>query len=273
MDSGCSSTDEHERLLGHCRDPGGRMRVSLEQHNVEIQENRRHWERKPVLRKVYSQFGGEIAKRVDRTMPGLVIELGSGMGHIKEHLPDCITTDLFPNEWLDRVEDAYRLTFDTGTVSHLILFDVWHHLEYPGTALREFHRVLVDRGKLIIFDPAMGVLGRFVFGNFHHEPLGLEEEIRWEAPAGSISADFGYYAAQGNASRVFGSSAFREQLPLLARGGDRVLFRAGLSWKRRISRASAIPDGRVAVAESSGHFPLPVSPPCFADAGGAGKAA
>ncbi len=100
-------------------------------------------------------------------MPGLVVELGSGMGHIKEHLPDCITTDLFPNEWLDRVEDAYHLTFDTGAVSHLILFDVWHHLAYPGTALGEFHRVLVDRGKVIIFDPAMGVLGRFVFGNFH----------------------------------------------------------------------------------------------------------
>jgi hypothetical protein len=78
--------------------------------------------------------------------------------------------------------------------------------------LREFYRVLTERGKVIIFDPAMGVLGRFVFGNFHHEPLGLREEIRWEAPAGSIPTDFGYYAAQGNASRVFGSSAFREQL-------------------------------------------------------------
>jgi len=188
------------------------MKVSLEQHNVEIHENRRHWERKPLLRRVYSQFGREIAKRVDRTMPGLVVELGSGMGHIKEHLPDCISTDVFPNEWLDRVENAYNLTFDAGAVSHLILFDVWHHLEYPGTALGEFHRVLSERGKVIIFDPAMGFLGRFVFGNFHHEPLGLGEEIHWEAPAGLMSSDFGYYAAQGNASRVFGSSAFREQL-------------------------------------------------------------
>jgi len=188
------------------------MKVSLEQHNVEIHENRRHWERKPLLRKVYSQFGREIARRVDRAVPGLVVELGSGMGHIKEHLPECITTDVFPNEWLDRVEDAYGLTFETGAVGHLILFDVWHHLEYPGTALTEFYRVLDARGRVIIFDPAMGVLGRFVFGNFHHEPLGLREEIRWEAPAGLPAAEFGYYAAQGNASRVFGASAFRERL-------------------------------------------------------------
>jgi len=188
------------------------MSVSLEQHNIEIHENRLHWERKPLLRKVYSQFGREIAKRVDRAMPGLVVELGSGMGHIKEHLPDCITTDLFPNPWLDRVESAYGLSFNSGEVSHLILFDVWHHLEYPGTALRQFQRVLSERGKVIIFDPAMGVLGRFVFGRFHHEPLGLGEEIYWEAPLGLRPAEFGYYAAQGNASRVFGSSGFRERL-------------------------------------------------------------
>jgi SAM-dependent methyltransferase len=188
------------------------MRVSLEQHNVEIHENRRHWERKPLLRKVYSQFGREIAKRVDPTQPGLVVELGSGMGNIKEHLPDCITTDVFPNPWLDRVENAYALTFADGTVSHMILFDVWHHLQYPGPALREFYRVLTEHGKVIIFDPAMGLLGRFVFGAFHHEPLGLSDEIQWEAPAGLIPEGSGYYAAQGNASRIFGSNAFRDRL-------------------------------------------------------------
>ncbi len=186
--------------------------VSLERHNVEIHENRRHWERRPLLRKVYWQFGREIAKRVDHTQPGLVVELGSGMGYIKEHLPDCITSDLFPNPWLDQVEDAYDLTFAAGSVSHMILFDVWHHLEYPGMALRECYRVLTEHGKVIIFDPAMGVLGRFVFGIFHHEPLGLGDQIQWEVPAGLIREGSGYYAAQGNASRVFGSSAFREKL-------------------------------------------------------------
>jgi SAM-dependent methyltransferase len=188
------------------------MRVSLEQHNLEIQENRCHWERKPLLRRVYSQFGREIAKRVDQTKPGLIVELGSGLGNIKEQLPRCITTDVFPNPWLDRMENAYALAFAEGTVSHIILFDVWHHLEYPGTALREFYRVLTGNGKVIIFDPAMGVLGRFVYGNFHHEPLALNDEIQWEAPESFSRHSPRYYAAQGNASRVFGSTAFREQL-------------------------------------------------------------
>jgi len=188
------------------------MQAGLEQHNIEIHENRRHWERKPLLREVYAQFGREIAKRVDHTQPGLIVELGSGMGNIKQHLPDCITTDVFPNPWLDRVENAYELAFADGAVGHLILFDVWHHLEYPGTALREFYRVLNERGKVIIFDPAMGILGRFVFGSFHHEPLGLDLEIQWEAPDSFSRRSPGYYAAQGNASRIFGSGAFQEQL-------------------------------------------------------------
>ncbi len=134
------------------------------------------------------------------------------MGNIKEHIPACITTDVFANPWLDAIENAYALTFSDHSVSHLILFDVWHHLEFPGSALREFHRVLQPGGRLIIFDPAMGLFGRIVFGLFHHEPLALHDPIVWDAPA-YFSADTNrYYAAQGNASRIFGGHAFDTRL-------------------------------------------------------------
>jgi SAM-dependent methyltransferase len=184
----------------------------IEQHNIEILQNREFWEKKPLLRKVYSQFYREIARRLKPAVPGLIVELGSGMGNIKEHIPQSITTDIFPNPWLDRVENAYHLSFEQAEVGHLILFDVWHHLEYSGTALKEFARVLAPGGRIIIFDPAMGLIGRFVFGHFHHEPLGLEEEIEWNAPDGFAGRETSYYAAQGNASRVFGSEAFKDRL-------------------------------------------------------------
>jgi SAM-dependent methyltransferase len=186
---------------------------SLDQHNIEILENRKLWEKKPLLRKVYSQFYREIARRLKPAVPGFVVELGSGMGNVKEHIPQCITTDIFPNPWLDRVENAYRLSFENGTVSNLILFDVWHHLQYPGTALNEFSRILAPGGRVIIFEPAMGIIGRFVFGHFHHEPLGLEDEIQWNAPGG-FSGEPEYYAAQGNASRVFKDAAFKNDLQM-----------------------------------------------------------
>ena len=173
------------------------------QHDVEIQGNRQAWERKPLLRAVYGGFHRLIASRLDRSVPGLVVELGSGMGSIKEVIPDCVTTDLFPNPWLDRQENAYRLGFAEGTVSNLILFDVWHHLRYPAAALAEFRRVVAPGGRAIIFDPAISWTGRLVYGLFHHEPIGMGLPITWDAPKGFRPADADYFAAQGAATRVF----------------------------------------------------------------------
>ncbi len=174
----------------------------IAQHNREIHENRAAWERKPVLRRIYRGFYEEIAAALPRDVPGLTVELGSGMGNIKEVLPECITTDLFPNPWLDRVENAYALSFADHSVARLILFDVWHHLQYPGAALREFRRVLAPGGVVVLFEPAAGLLGRIVYGLFHHEPLGLSLPIDWEIPAEFDPAKQTYYAAQGNCWRL-----------------------------------------------------------------------
>ncbi len=186
--------------------------TSIEQHNREIHENIEYWNRKPLLQRIYADFYREIAARVNPSVPGTIVELGSGMGNIKERLPNCITTDVFPNPWLDAVENAYSLSFRDSSVGHLILFDVWHHLEFPGTALREFYRVLRPEGRLIVFDPAMGLFGRMVFGMFHHEPLALRDRIAWYAPASFSAEAHRYYAAQGNASRIFGGHEFRDRL-------------------------------------------------------------
>ena len=173
------------------------------QHDLEIQANRQSWQRKPHLRAVYHRFHELISSRLDRSVPGYIVELGSGMGSIKEVIPDCVTTDLFPNPWLDRQENAYQLSFADASVSNLILFDVWHHLRYPGTALMEFRRVLAPGGRLFILDPAMSWTGRIIYGLFHHEPLGMRLPLTWDAPLGFKPADADYFAAQGAATRIF----------------------------------------------------------------------
>jgi SAM-dependent methyltransferase len=177
--------------------------TNIDAHNQEIKENIANWKHKPLLREIYRGFHETIAGHLADRSLGAVVELGSGVADITEVIPNCVRTDLFLNPWIDHVENAYDLSFDDESVSTLILFDVFHHLRYPGTALREFHRVLASHGRVLIFEPSVSVLGWIVYGLLHREPLGLAEQIQWDAPAGWSPTDLDYYAAQGNATRIF----------------------------------------------------------------------
>jgi SAM-dependent methyltransferase len=185
---------------------------SVSRHNDEIQRNLELWDRKPSLRKSYRVFHELIATNLSSLATGNVVELGSGIGNIKEVIPNCMRTDLFQNPWLDRVENAYALSFGNASVSNLVLFDVFHHLRYPGTALKEFYRVLMPRGRVLIFEPRISLLGAVIFGLFHDEPVALCDRIQWMAPPSWVPHEIDYYAAQANATRIFIKGEFSEKL-------------------------------------------------------------
>jgi len=181
----------------------------LEQHQIEIEQNLRSWQSKPLLQKIYAGFYRKILQHIDTSLPGAIVELGSGIGNLKAHLPQAIATDLFPNPWLDLVCDAYRLPFAARSISHLVMFDVFHHLERPCAFFREARRVLVPGGRVILFEPFISVASYPVYGLLHHEPVARRAEIsRDETPPPAHT----YYAAQGNATRLFFRREFRDWL-------------------------------------------------------------
>jgi len=182
------------------------MSTPLEQHQAEIRQNLRAWEAKPLLRQIYAGFYQRIIALIDPRLPGRVVEIGSGIGNLKSHLPQAIATDLFPNPWLDLVCDGYELPFRDATLSHLVLFDVFHHLRAPNAFLKEARRVLVPAGRVILFEPYISLGSYPAYGFFHHEPVAWRQAIDL---AGSPPQSHDYYAAQGNATRLF----FRKEIP------------------------------------------------------------
>jgi len=176
------------------------MRAPISQHQVEVQRNRQAWQSKPILREIYAGFYARILALLDPNVPGRIVEIGSGIGNLKTHLPGTCCTDLFPNPWLDLVCDGYDLPFARGSLSHLILFDVFHHLQSPNAFLNEARRVLGPGGRILIFEPYVSWCSIWAYGVFHHEPLGWNQPINFgpECPRPRR-----YYAAQANATRLF----------------------------------------------------------------------
>jgi len=186
--------------------------MGIDLHQQSIQKNIQYWHQKPLLQKLYVDFYRLIAQHLSSLPDAKIVELGSGLGNIRDVIPSCLRTDLFPNPWIDQVENAYKLSFEDETISDLILTDVFHHLRYPGTALQEFARVLRKGGRVLMLEPYMSVLGLLVYGIPHDEPIAIIKKIEWKAPTGWSPENIDYYAAQGNVTRIFVGNKFRHRL-------------------------------------------------------------
>ncbi|HVM46927.1 MAG TPA: class I SAM-dependent methyltransferase [Candidatus Acidoferrum sp.] len=176
------------------------MTTPLTQHQAEIESNRRAWESKPLLHKIYAGFYDQIMALIDPKVEGRIVEIGSGLGSLRTYLPQAIATDLFQNPWLDAVCDGYELPFRDGSLSHLVLFDVFHHLRAPNAFLREARRVLAASGRVILFEPFLSLASWPAYGLFHHEPVAWRQPI---SLAEQLPRPRDYYAAQGNTTRLF----------------------------------------------------------------------
>jgi SAM-dependent methyltransferase len=132
------------------------------------------WAQKPVLHVIYDDFYDRIAAAC---RPGRTIEIGGGIGTLKQRFCDVITSDVQPAPWLDCIADAQRLPFATACVANIVMVDVLHHLEFPLAFLREAARVLQHGGRVIMVEPAITWASTLLYRLLHHEPVRTRVDV------------------------------------------------------------------------------------------------
>jgi SAM-dependent methyltransferase len=138
---------------------------------------RETWAQKPALRLIYADFYDRIA---GRCLPGRTIEIGGGIGNLKQRLGDVITTDVQSAPWLDCVADAQRLPFAGACAANIVMVDVLHHLEFPLAFFRDAARVLHPGGRVIMIEPAITWGSTLFYRLLHHEPVRSRAEVLME---------------------------------------------------------------------------------------------
>jgi SAM-dependent methyltransferase len=165
--------------------------------NIKIYQN------KILVKLIYEDYYKVIKKYIYKKNQYKILELGSGGGNIKKIIPECITSEQFKNNKTDRIENIYKINFKNNSISNIILIDVFHHLRYPNFALKEINRILIKKGRIIMIEPAMGLIPRIIYKIFHYEPNGFRLKIDWDTTPKNIQSTNQYFAAQSLSWRAF----------------------------------------------------------------------
>lgn len=168
-----------------------------------LEGQERAWNERPLVRRLYLDWYRRIAERL-ASVPGQSVELGSGIGHLKDVVPNIVTTDVEPTRWSELVVDAEGLPFEDGALANLVLVDVYHHLARPARFFDEAVRVLAPGGRVVILDPHCSPLSRVAYSRLHHERMDLgadpfaDDEVVATAPLESniARATLAFFRAQ-----------------------------------------------------------------------------
>lgn len=140
---------------------------------AHFERHRRAWNDNPALRVCYAHWYRLLRQSLPNRELGPWVEIGSGPGFAREFIPELVLTDVVQAPWHDRRVSAESLPFADGDIGALLLFDVLHHLAAPAGFFTEAARVLRPGGRIVLLEPYIGRLSRFVYGYFHPEPVDM----------------------------------------------------------------------------------------------------
>jgi SAM-dependent methyltransferase len=126
---------------------------------------------KSFLKKIYLDWYSWFLKEIPNLPPGTIIELGSGGGFLKELEPSIVCTDILELPGNDLCFSALNMPFKENEISGIFMIDTFHHIPDIEKFLGEAKRVLKEKAKIMMIEPANSLWGRWIYKNFHHEPF------------------------------------------------------------------------------------------------------
>jgi SAM-dependent methyltransferase len=134
----------------------------------DLEVQRRAWEERPLVRALYRSWYARMG-RLLADGDGPTVEVGTGIGTLRESIPGVVATDIEPTPWSDRVADAQDLPYEDGSLANLVGVDVLHHLPRPLRLLGEARRTLRPGGRLVLLEPYGSPASTLSYRFLHHE--------------------------------------------------------------------------------------------------------
>jgi SAM-dependent methyltransferase len=141
----------------------------------ELLVQRRAWDQRPFVRRLYHGWYAQIRSRL-ASVPGETLEVGAGIGTLKESIPFVIATDVAPTRWAERVVDAEELPAADGSLANVVAVDTLHHLPRPVRLLEQAERALAPGGRLVLLEPYGSPVSTLAYRHFHREPFDMKAD-------------------------------------------------------------------------------------------------
>ncbi len=145
-------------------------------------------QQKGFLKRFYQDCYRSMLRTLPAAFKGPVLELGSGGGFIREYIPDCITSELFPLPDVQMVLDGQLLPFAEQSLGAIVMLDVFHHLPNVRFFLKEAGRCIKQGGCIIMIEPWKTTWSHYIYTHLHHEPFDCKAPD-WKFPGGGPLSD------------------------------------------------------------------------------------
>jgi ubiquinone/menaquinone biosynthesis C-methylase UbiE len=184
------------------------------------------------------QVANALAMAAEKHARGRLIDIGCGekpyqemfAPYVEEHVGVDHADSPHAHAYVDVTATAYDIPLDDGSFDTALMSELLEHLETPGRALEEAHRLLKPGGWVILTSPFIWVVHEAPRDFYRYSPFGL----RWLLEqAGFQNIDVTPIAGQWTTLSLLASYALRNSIGDRARHAARAVQHIGMRLERR----------------------------------------